>query len=60
MLFLQFERPGMTGRALVNEPQVLMLDEPFCALDQFSREVLWSVMHDLWLSRRPTVVRRSG
>jgi NitT/TauT family transport system ATP-binding protein len=43
-------------RALIHEPQLLMLDEPFGALDQFTREELWGVMQDLWLTRKPTVV----
>jgi NitT/TauT family transport system ATP-binding protein len=39
-------------RALVHEPQLLMLDEPFAALDTFTREDLWSVMQALWLTRK--------
>ena len=33
-----------------------MLDEPFGALDQFTREELWGVMQDLWMTRKPTVL----
>src|ERR1700747_3066016 len=43
-------------RALIHDPQLLMLDEPFGALDQFTREALWAIMQDLWLTRRPRVL----
>jgi NitT/TauT family transport system ATP-binding protein len=35
-------------RALIHQPAMLMLDEPFAALDAFTREELWCVLRDLW------------
>lgn len=43
-------------RALIHEPQILLLDEPFGALDAFTREELWGVLQTLWQERRCTVI----
>ena len=43
-------------RSLIHDPQLLMLDEPFAALDAFTREELWSVLQDLWMEKQFTCI----
>jgi NitT/TauT family transport system ATP-binding protein len=43
-------------RALIHEPRMLLLDEPFGALDAFTREELWNVLRDLWTAQRFNVI----
>jgi len=43
-------------RALIHEPEILLLDEPFGALDAFTREELWCALRDLQAARKVTVM----
>ena len=44
------------ARALVNEPSILLMDEPFGALDALTREFMAQELQRIWSSSRKTVI----
>ena len=46
----------MLARVFLTRPAVLLLDEPFGALDALTREAMQASLLDLWACDRPTVI----
>jgi ABC-type nitrate/sulfonate/bicarbonate transport system ATPase subunit len=44
------------ARVLANDPEVMLMDEPFGALDALTRERLQNELQQIWRSTRPTVL----
>ena len=49
------QRVGVV-RALANEPDVLLMDEPFASVDAQTRMTLQEELTRIWQERRPTII----